>query len=222
MEDLINNFCRHIKDNISNTLGQKLEYYIQNMLQNDSDYDEMEHEIKSIIMNYLKCCDKDNFYKISNNLYNAYVEKDDNDIVNVIKFMIRIYTKFQEIKLKKLFYRWRINSLYKNMNNKPIKNIQVKRIEKDYSTIKITNSESVNKIKTNEIKNENIPMSIENYNKRKNKENKISVAKQNNNVFSKLYMDAFIKQDEKILNDEIRRLAELGECTFQPNKKKNL
>jgi hypothetical protein len=40
-------------------------------------------------------------------------------------------------------------------------------------------------------------------------------------IFEKLYNDAFKKQDEKLLNDEIKKLSELEECTFQPkiNKK---
>ena len=39
-------------------------------------------------------------------------------------------------------------------------------------------------------------------------------------IFDKLFLESYKKSDEKLLNEEIKKLSELEECTFQPNSNK--
>ena len=40
------------------------------------------------------------------------------------------------------------------------------------------------------------------------------------NVFDKLYLESYKKNDVKLLNEEIKKLSEMDKCTFIPNKLK--
>ncbi len=39
-------------------------------------------------------------------------------------------------------------------------------------------------------------------------------------IFDKLFLESYKKNDEKLLNEEIKKISELDECTFQPNSNK--
>ena len=61
---------------------------------------------------FQRASDKE-YLEMATNLFNAYVENDDENLIRSVKYFIRIYSYFQNIKLKKKLYQWRINSLYK-------------------------------------------------------------------------------------------------------------
>jgi hypothetical protein len=43
---------------------------------------------------------------------------------------------------------------------------------------------------------------------------------QNPDIFNKLYVDSYRKQNKILLNEEIKKLSELGSCTFKPTIRK--
>jgi hypothetical protein len=208
MEDLLENFIQHLEKNVSIKLGEDLKRYINDVMNNspnafEENYEEIEHGIKQIIGNFFKNCEHKIFLEISKNLYNGYIDYDDNNIISAVKYFVRVYSKFEEIKVKKMFYRWRINILYPD--NK-----------KD-------NLGNYNKNISSSINNENFdsPISIETFNKLQQTKNKKKNFKNNNDkntndIFNKLYMDSFKKQDERLLKDEFKKISELEECTFRP------
>jgi hypothetical protein len=231
MEEVLKNFITHLKTRIHPKLGEGMENKLN--IQNEGnlgDYDEIEHEIKSYMNNFFKNANSGDYFEIAKNLYNSYIDNDDENILKSVKFFIRMYSKFQEIKMKKIFYKWRINILFDNDGEIKLgqKNIQNK--------VQKNKSENKNKISGN-----NLPMSYETYKSRPQKEQliiqpptststleesnyiKTMLLNKNNSInsdiFQKLYLDSYKKQDMKLLNDELKRMSELEPCTFQPNSK---
>lgn len=196
MEDLLLNFIEHIGNNVSRKLQIELQIYVDDLLGKNNqsnninitfdneNYEEIEHGVKHIISNYFKNCDEENFFHISQNLYNGYIEYDDSNIIKAVKYFVRIYSIFEEIKLKKFFCRWRINILYKDADSKFNKDKNIfPLIEKNYHS-------------------NNTCLNMDNFGKvHQNKNNQ--VIRNKNDIFNKLYMDAFKKQDEKLLNNEL-------------------
>ena len=43
---------------------------------------------------------------------------------------------------------------------------------------------------------------------------------ENSDIFNKLYVDSYRKQNKILLNEEIKKLSELGTCTFKPSIRK--
>jgi hypothetical protein len=241
MQDLLQKFKEHISKMISNKLGNKISDYLEKFqLDQTHNFDEIEHDIKLLISNYLSNCSNADFNEISNSLYNNYIEYDDNNLINSIKFFIRKYSKYEDQKLKKLFYRWRIatkklrgNTII-NLNSLPshrmsndslvIDNNITSFIKSPRVTSPILPANHVNSpllsygsdynsnrgnsidqfISSDKFINDGVIYQYNNYQK-------------NSDIFERLYNDAVQKQDEKILNYELKRLSELESCTFQPN-----
>lgn len=208
MEDLLENFIQHLEKNVSIKLGEDLKRYFHEVMYNspnafEENYEEIEHGIKQIIGNFFKNCEHKDFLEISKSLYNGHIDNDDNNIISAVKYFIRVYSKFEEIKVKKMFYRWRINVIYPES--------------------KTNNQGNYIKNFTPSLNNEIIdpPISIDTFDKlqqtkntKKNFNNKND--KNTNDIFNKLYMDSFKKQDERLLKDELKKISELEECTFRP------
>lgn len=74
-------------------------------------------------------------------MYNGYVENDDENLIKSVKVFFYFYFKFQELRFRRMLYRWRINSFYAKNN------------EGGYN---VSN--------TNNRNSENIPISLGNYN----------------------------------------------------------
>ena len=55
---------------------------------------------------------------MSANLYNSYVEYDDENFIKSVKMIVRIYSYYQELKLRKMFARWKIKTIKLRMSNK--------------------------------------------------------------------------------------------------------
>ena len=177
MEDLLENFSKHINKVISSKLGSKIRNLARatTNYRTDEDYSRMESNIQMLIESYLSNL-KDNEYKeIANNIFNSFVEEDDKNLIKAINFFKRTYEYYQELNLRKKFFKWRKTSLKLKMINNLV--------SKEMKSKKENNSNLINKnkIQLNEIRyndnnddkeeNNNINMENSNINKGNNFEN---------------------------------------------------
>lgn len=44
---------------------------------------------------------------LSNSIYDKFIENDDKNIIQAVKFLIRFYSKYQELKMMSYYYKWR-------------------------------------------------------------------------------------------------------------------
>ena len=119
MEDLLENFSKHINKVISSKLGSKIRNLARatTNYRTDEDYSRMESNIQMLIESYLSNL-KDNEYKeIANNIFNSFVEEDDKNLIKAINFFKRTYEYYQELNLRKKFFKWRKTSLKLKMIN---------------------------------------------------------------------------------------------------------
>lgn len=105
MDDLVNNFAGHLKKMIGKKIGEE----IKNKIDVNKDYIEVESEIKKNILIYLKKANEKEIYDIAKNIFNSFVEQDDESIINSVKLFIRIYNYYHSMLLRKKVYQWRIN-----------------------------------------------------------------------------------------------------------------
>ena len=146
MEDLLENFSKHINKIISSKLGSKIRNLARatTSYRTDEDYSRVESNIQMLIESYLSNL-KDNDYKeIASNIFNSFVEEDDKNIIKAIKFFIRTYEYYQELNLRKKFFKWRKTSLKLKMINSLVN-----------KEIKAQNDKNINIHNTNNI-NQNI------------------------------------------------------------------
>ena len=136
MEDLFINFADHLSHLISPTLGNRVKQYLKRRLShnnNPEEYLNIENEIKAIMTNYFENASDKEYLDISANLYNSYVEYDDENFIKSVKMFVRIYSYYQELKMRKVLAKWRIKAIKLRVNNK-----------NNYMTNKITNSNNNN------------------------------------------------------------------------------
>ena len=141
MEDLLENFSKHINKIISSKLGSKIRNLARakTYYKNDEDYAKLESNIQMLIESYLSNL-KDNDYKeIANNIFNSFIEEDDKNLVKAINFYKRTYEHYQEMNLRRKFYKWRTTALKLKMINNFL-------IKENFS--KDQNSKKPNLIKT--------------------------------------------------------------------------
>ena len=145
MEDLIENFSKHINKIISSKLGSKIRNLARakSNYRTDEDYAKLESNIQMLLESYLSNL-KDNDYKeIANNIFNSFIEEDDNNLIKAVNFYKRTYEYYQEMNLRKKFYKWRKTAMKLKMINNVI-------IQENYS--KNQSAKKTNIIKTNDIK----------------------------------------------------------------------
>ena len=121
MEDLFLNFADHLSHIISPNLGNQVKQYLKRRLHqnnNPEEYINIENEIKSIMTSYFENASDKDYLDMSANLYNSYVEYDDENFVKSVKMIVRIYSYYQELKLRKVFAKWRIKTIKLRMHNK--------------------------------------------------------------------------------------------------------
>lgn len=113
MEDLFYNFAEHLGKLISPVLGKQIKEFLDVNLKNVSSeqYPQIENEIKKIMNKYFKSSSENEYVKISSNLFNSFVETDDENFVKSVRYFIKIYSYYQEMNLRKVFYRWKLNAL---------------------------------------------------------------------------------------------------------------
>ena len=152
MEDLFMNFAEHLSHIISPALGNQVKQYLNRRLRKNNNPDEyinIENEIKSIMTNYFENASDKDYLDMSANLYNSYVEYDDENFIKSVKMIIRIYSYYQELKLRKILAKWRIRSIKLRINNKnniPNNNLKEKSLLRNNSAgfNKITNKHGNN------------------------------------------------------------------------------
>ena len=121
MEDLFMNFADHLSHIISPSLGNQVKQYLRRRLSHNSnpeEYINIENEIKSIMTNYFENASDKDYLDMSANLYNSYVEYDDENFIKSVKMIVRIYSYYQELKLRKILARWKIKAIKLRMFNK--------------------------------------------------------------------------------------------------------
>ena len=121
MEDLFMNFADHLSHIISPALGNQVKQYLRRRLSHNSnpeEYINIENEIKSIMTNYFENASDKDYLDMSANLYNSYVEYDDENFIKSVKMIVRIYSYYQELKLRKILARWTIKAIKLRMYNK--------------------------------------------------------------------------------------------------------
>ena len=121
MEDLFMNFADHLSHIISPALGNQVKQYLRRRLSHNSnpeEYINIENEIKSIMTNYFENASDKDYLDMSANLYNSYVEYDHENFIKSVKMIVRIYSYYQELKLRKILARWKIKAIKLRMYNK--------------------------------------------------------------------------------------------------------
>ncbi len=180
MEELLYKYQSFLDKNISSKLAQRLEDYLQTFkLNKEHNFDEIEHDVKLIVTNFLNNCNQNDFLQISHNLYENFIENDDMNLINSVKFLIRLYSKYEDLHMRKILLRWKLFSKSKLKTVKTMKNS----VNTSYYLDEEIKSKSSNRT----------------------------------DIFDRLYRDATKKHEEKMLNDELKKLNELEECTFKPN-----
>lgn len=116
MDDLVNNFAGHLKKMIGKKIGEE----IKNKIDVNKDYIEVESEIKKNILIYLKKANEKEINDIAKNIFNSFVEQDDESIINSVKLFIRIYNYYHSMLLRKKVYQWRINIATKHKSKTKI------------------------------------------------------------------------------------------------------
>ena len=150
MEDLFFNFADHLSHIISPILGNQVKQYLRRRLRQNSspeEYINIENEIKSIMTNYFENASDKDYLDMSANLYNSYVEYDDENFIKSVKMVVRIYSYYQELKLRKMFARWKIKTIKLRMINK--NNYNYSNYNYCFNNKKISNSSINNNMKEN-------------------------------------------------------------------------
>ena len=180
MEDLLENFSKHVNKIISSKLGSKIRNLARakTSYKTEEDYAKLETNIQMLIESYLSNL-KDNDYKeIANNIFNSFVEEDDNNLIKAINFYKRTYEYYQEMNLRRKFYKWRKTALkLKMINNLILKeNLSKTKIIDNINLIKENNKklpkivyennklEENNNFINNEIENQKQNYSNSNFN----------------------------------------------------------
>jgi len=131
MEDLVLNFSNHLRKMISKNLGNQLQQLLQeNTYQTEEDYSNLEINVKNTIKNYFENCNEQDLYEISKNIFNTYVDKDDENIIKAVKFLIKTYSYYLDMLLRKKLNQWRFNvidDVNSNIKNKKRSNSNSKK-----------------------------------------------------------------------------------------------
>ena len=209
MDELIDNFSKHINKLISNKLGSKIRNLARakTSYRIEEDYSRLENNIQIVIESYLSNL-KDNDYKeIANNIFNSFVEEDDKNLIKAVNFYKRTYEYYQEIKLRKKFFKWRKTALkLKMINNFLLEENQSKTKNFDKNNLI---KKDINKIYKSKKEENKIKENYDLINEQKNMENiddNINEIKYENAQFYKKMnenVEDYIKKNNNNINKEI-------------------
>ena len=209
MDELIDNFSKHINKLISNKLGSKIRNLARakTSYRTEEDYSRLENNIQIVIESYLSNL-KDNDYKeIANNIFNSFVEEDDKNLIKAVNFYKRTYEYYQEIKLRKKFFKWRKTALkLKMINNFLLEENQSKTKNFDKNNLI---KKDINKIYKSKKEENKIKENYDLMNEQKNMENiddNINEIKYENAQFYKKMnenVEDYIKKNNNNINKEI-------------------
>ena len=158
MEDLLDNFSKHVNKIISPKLGSKIRNLSRAQInyRSEEDFARLEMNIQGLIESYLSNM-KDNDYKeIANNIFNSFVEEDDKNLIKAINFYKSTYEHYQQMNLRRKFHKWRKTALkLKMINNLLIKeNFTKSKNIKEINPINLNNSKIL-KYESNKMKEKN-------------------------------------------------------------------
>ena len=209
MDELIDNFSKHINKLISNKLGSKIRNLARakTSYRTEEDYSRLENNIQIVIESYLSNL-KDNDYKeIANNIFNSFIEEDDKNLIKAVNFYKRTYEYYQEIKLRKKFFKWRKTALkLKMINNFLLEENQSKTKNFDKNNLI---KKDINKIYKSKKEENKIKENYDLINEQKNMENiddNINEIKYENAQFYKKMnenVEDYIKKNNNNINKEI-------------------
>ena len=209
MDELIDNFSKHINKLISNKLGSKIRNLARakTSYRTEEDYSRLENNIQIVIESYLSNL-KDNDYKeIANNIFNSFVEEDDKNLIKAVNFYKRTYEYYQEIYLRKKFFKWRKTALkLKMINNFLLEENQSKTKNFDKNNLI---KKDINKIYKSKKEENKIKENYDLINEQKNMENiddNINEIKYENAQFYKKMnenVEDYIKKNNNNINKEI-------------------
>ena len=209
MDELIDNFSKHINKLISNKLGSKIRNLARakTSYRTEEDYSRLENNIQIVIESYLSNL-KDNDYKeIANNIFNSFVEEDDKNLIKAVNFYKRTYEYYQEIKLRKKFFKWRKTALkLKMINNFLLEENQSKTKNFDKNNLI---KKDINKIYKSKKEENKIKENYDLINEQKNMENiddNINEIKyENAQFYNKINenVEDYIKKNNNNINKEI-------------------
>ena len=155
MDDLLENFSKHINKLISNKLGSKIRNFARatTNYRTDEDYSRTESNIQMLIESYLSTLKDHEYKEIANNIFNSFIEEDDKNLIEAVNFFKRTYEHYQELNLRKKFFKWRKTSLkLKMINNLVLKEKKAQK-EKNLNAnqqIKINNKNKINEQRYND------------------------------------------------------------------------
>lgn len=125
MDDLVSNFAEHLEK----MFGKKIGEQIKNKIDVNKDYMEVESEFKQNILICLKKANEKELNDIAKNIFNSFVEQDDENIINSVKLFIRIYNYYHTMLLRKKLYQWRIKIAKCQKSKTKIKENAIKQIK---------------------------------------------------------------------------------------------
>ena len=209
MDELIDNFSKHINKLISNKLGSKIRNLARakTSYRTEEDYSRLENNIQIVIESYLSNL-KDNDYKeIANNIFNSFVEEDDKNLIKAVNFYKRTYEYYQEIKLRKKFFKWRKTALkLKMINNFLLEENQSKTKNFDKNNLIKKNINKIYKSKKEENKiKENYDLINEQKNMENIDDNINEIKYENAQFYNKMNenVEDYIKKNNNNINKEI-------------------
>lgn len=195
MDDLINSFSEHLNKTISKKLGA----LIKRQFNGYSDYNEVETDIKATIQQFFINASEKEIDEISKNIFNSFVERDDENIIETVKLLIKIYSYYQDIIIRKKFYQWRININTLKNGTPPEKESYIKISPQNRKNVgqKSDISNKRSKSKEKDIKNNNIKI-----------EKNIKI---NKNIHEDLYQEGMRKKNQVYFQNELKELAKLNQ-----------
>ena len=214
MEDLIDNFSKHISKMLSKRLGSQIEDIMSRnpIKNNEENYSEIETSIKSAIESFFYRSNDKDYNEIATNIYNSFVEKDDENIINAIKILIRTYSFYEEMNIRKKLFKWKINS----MNNKKINNYVISYqnpIDNNKNKSRsLSKNKSPNYLYYRKKSNIDEYKNNDNDNNKKKKElkNNYKILNNSNDIFERLYLDGMRKKNQQRTLEELDDINKLN------------
>lgn len=196
MDELINNFAAHLEKIISPSLGNNIRNKFENS--NDNyDYNSIKHVLQHNIENYfMNCTDKD-LNNISKNIFNTFVEIDDENLMKAVSVFIRFYSHFQSIRMRSKLYKW--YTLSKVIKGSP----KGKSVNKKLKT-QVSKEDVVDNKVNNEIDKK----------KRSGLKNK-GEYNSGKNIHNKLHKEGMIKKDYLCFNDDLYDVTQMNSRSIQ-------
>ena len=158
MEDLFENFSRHVNKIILSKLASKIRNLSRTTTnyRTEEDFSRLETSIQTLIESYLSNLKENDYKEIANNIFNSFVEEDDKNLIKAINFYKRTYEHYQEMNLRKKFNKWRKTALkLKIINNLVVKENNLKNQNSKINNLVKSNERKILKYENNRVKENN-------------------------------------------------------------------